>query len=536
MLDIIFHFFLFFFLITTNGLIFFQICISKNLDLNFFELTILGLIATGFLSLLLNYFIPLNNTAILLNTILNMTILFFYRNGINLNFNKNTKSILIMIGMFVLCSVQIYGSGFSDDLTHYHGGQIINSDNLKYIVGMNFLHHHYGYGSIWLALHSYLNFNGSYLQDIHVLNALLLFVILSYFLTELINTKKEKNTYAQLAITVFIFFFLTKYTRLKEFGLDRPGILLFCFLIYFFLKFKNTKHAYGYSFICITIIICLFLTAIKLLFIFSFIIPLFVIFDTKNYYFFRCREFLFSTFLGLAYVGKNILWTGCLIYPIYFTCFESISWNSKKIASNALFNLEYHTKGYDSYVGTLLKGQYLLNFNWVPTWYQIVSEQLIAYTLLSALIIAVVLLVSEKTNTDSYGSHSKFVILSLLVMNLFLFLKTPVIRYHHSLFLLFILSFFIFQKRIIVKRKIIFGIIVVLFFFNVGKNIDRIFKSNFINNPIEHLKMIDWYQKPTKYKKGNFIYYGGWMGAYPIGNENLDNKKYKKKFFDIIYN
>jgi len=441
-----------------------------------------------------------------------------------------------MIAVFILCLVHIYGSGFSDDLTHYHGGQIINSDNLKYIIGMNFLHNHYGYGSIWLALHSYLNFNGSYLQDIHVLNALFLFVILSYFLTELINAKKEKNTYSQLSLVIFILFFLIKYTRLKEFGLDRPGILLFCFLVYFFLKFKNIKNINNYSFICIVIIICLFLTAIKLLFAFSFIIPLFIILNTKSYHFYRCREFLCSFFLGMAYFVKNILWTGCLIYPLYFTCFETISWNSKKIASSALTNLEYHTKGYDSYIGPLIKSQYLTNFNWLPTWYGIVSEQLIAYAALSFFIIIVVLFSSKKTNPNFDDFYSKLTIFFMFVLNTFLFLKTPVIRYHHSLFLLFMLSFFIIQSRVIIKKRFIVGTIIIIFFFNIGKNINRIAKNNFINNPVEHIKTIDWYQEPTKYKKDNFTYYGGWMGAYPIGNENLEDRKYKKKFFDIIYN
>ena len=35
--------------------------------------------------------------------------------------------------MLFLSIAQIYSSGFSDDLAHYHGGQILNSDNSKYI-------------------------------------------------------------------------------------------------------------------------------------------------------------------------------------------------------------------------------------------------------------------------------------------------------------------------------------------------------------------------------------------------------------------
>ena len=135
---------------------------------------------------------------------------------------------MIMMAMLILCISHIYGSSFSDDLTHYHGGQIINSDNSKYIIGINFLHYHYGLGSIWLTLHSYFNFNSTFLQDIHVLNGIILFLTLSYFITESLKENvKNKNLYKILGI--FILFVLIKYTRLKEFGLDRPATLIFFF-------------------------------------------------------------------------------------------------------------------------------------------------------------------------------------------------------------------------------------------------------------------------------------------------------------------
>ena len=43
--------------------------------------------------------------------------------------------------------------------------------------------------------------------------------------------------------------------------------------------------------------------------------------------------------------------------------------------------------------------------------------------------------------------------------------------------------------------------------------------------------LINSFQK----KLENFTYYNGWIGASPIGNENLNKYKYKKIFFDIIY-
>ena len=85
------------------------------------------------------------------------------------------------------------------------------------------------------------------------------------------------------------------------------------------------------------------------------------------------------------------------------------------------------------------------------------------------------------------------------------------------------------------KKLFFFSIIAILFTFNLGKNLIRIHKNDYFNNPIQHLKQIEWYQEPRQKKLENFTYYNGWIGASPIGNENLNKYKYKKIFFDTIY-
>ncbi len=174
MFEIILHYAIFSIVIFSNGLIFQIILLNgEKIKLNFFEQSIIGLISTGFLTLILNFFFPLNDLFIYINLIVGCIFLLFFKNQISFKYNKKEKIIILLI--FILSLVNLYGSGFSDDLHHYHGGYIVNTDNHNYIVGLNFLHHHYGYSSIWLMLHSYLNINGSLLQDIHVLNALIFF-------------------------------------------------------------------------------------------------------------------------------------------------------------------------------------------------------------------------------------------------------------------------------------------------------------------------------------------------------------------------
>jgi hypothetical protein len=533
MVSIFIHFFLFLIICYSNGYLFFRLFLFKNFALNFFEISIVGLIITGFAAQFINFFVPLNDLLIYINLFISSALLLVLRNKKIIYFNK--AEISIMAATLILCMSQIYGSGFSDDLTHYHGGQIINADNSKYIIGLNFLHYHYGLGSIWLTLHSYLNFNSTFLQDIHVVNALILFLILSYFITE--SLKKNyyrKNLYVILG--VFILFILIKYTRLKEFGLDRPGTLIFCFLLYIFFKFKENFSSYSNQYTFLISIVCLFLTEIKLFFLFSFLITIFIIIKNRSYNFFLTRQFLFLFFLGFCYIIKNIFITGCLIYPLYFSCIDAIPWSSKEAALWIYNGIEPHTKGLSFYKGSLTQSEFLQSFNWVQTWYTIVSEELLTYIGISISTILLLLASSKIEKSERKNIYNRMLIGFLFFSNLFFFFKMPVIRYHHTLFILFILSFIFLINVSFIKKNTIFNSIVIIFFaVNLSKNLTRIYQNNFINNPIEHLKEIKWYQEPKKKKLSDFIYYNGWIGGYPIGNMSLDKYNHIKLFYDIIY-
>ena len=165
------------------------------------------------------------------------------------------------IFLFLLIILNIYGSKFSDDLDHYHYGYINNSDNSNYIIGLGHLHAMYAYSSIWLITHSYFNFDYSRLQDIHVLNGLIFFIFLSIFYKEIKISliKKENNIYIPILFSILIFILL-KYTRLKEFGIDRAPFLILYFLILFYLKnfFLNDEKNNIDTKIILLIYICIF--------------------------------------------------------------------------------------------------------------------------------------------------------------------------------------------------------------------------------------------------------------------------------------
>ena len=237
MSEILIHFFIFSSILFGNGY-FFYFTQKRFIKLNFFEIIFFGIIISGFFSYSINFFLPLNDILLIINLLLSFLFIFFFFYKKE-DFAINKKYNLFFLLFFSLIILNIYSSGFSDDLNHYHGGFITNADNTKIIFGYNLLHHHYGYNSIWLYLHSFLNFNDTFLQDIHVLNGICLFLVLNYFFYEFYFRKENSIIIKSLFFSLLIFF-LIKYTRLKEFGIDRPGILLSTFFLMFYLK-KNQE-------------------------------------------------------------------------------------------------------------------------------------------------------------------------------------------------------------------------------------------------------------------------------------------------------
>ena len=169
---IFFHSFLFIFTIYLNGFIFLKNILKFKKIQNFYEISLIGLVATTIVAQFLNFFVPLNDYLLIFNIFLLLIYLFFFRNDLKFNKKIDLKILSILI---ILSFLNIYGSNFSDDLNHYHYSSISNADSNNFIWGQNFLHPLYGTASSWLIGHSYFNFDQHRLQDIHILNGIIFF-------------------------------------------------------------------------------------------------------------------------------------------------------------------------------------------------------------------------------------------------------------------------------------------------------------------------------------------------------------------------
>jgi hypothetical protein len=218
-----------------------------------------------------------------------------------------------------------------------------------------------------------------------------------------------------------------------------------------------------------------------------------------------------------------------------------LQWNSKEIASNLSFGAEVVNKSYNTYIGYLSPIEYIKNMNWIENWYLSNYKELLDYisVLLVSCFFTFIIFKKDKNKNKDYYKSIIILSLVLLIFSILIASKTPVIRMFHHTFYLFgiiLIGIFFNFSSINLKKNYFILLLLICFSFTFNKNINRIKKSSFKNDPISHIKEINWYEIPKKRTLDGFVYYVGWIDASPIGNENLDKLKYTKKFtFDIIY-
>lgn len=479
----------------------------------------------------------MNDFLILFNIFLIFVIFFFNKENLNLDLFK--KELIVTVTIFFIVFLNIFASDFSDDLNHYHYSSIVNTDTSNYIWGLSHLHPLYSSSSIWLIGQSYLNFDHSRLQDIHIVNGIILFLFLGIFALEL--KKKKNDFYVPIILSLFLFV-LIKYSRLKEFGIDRPAYLfIFISIFYYFKYFIKNKilEINNHYFILSLILLTAFF--IKSIFIF-FLLLITVPFFEKKKFNLDNKYFTFFSIILLSYFLKNLLISGCLLFPLSFSCIEQIPWSYSSGLVKLSESAEVFNKSFPSYVGTLSSNEYIKDFNWLNTWFNRHLTEIFEFFLTIAAVFICTLIsfkIIKKQKINHFDNKFFFKILKLiLVLSFLLFISVnPNIRMNHHIFVLpmiLILIYYFYSKKFLLKKNFFITVIILSLCFNSFKNIKRIHENDYENNLQKFVS--SKIKKQINYKIGDLDYYVGWYGKGPISENELEDKIFKKFFiFKIIY-
>ena len=305
--------------------------------------------------------------------------------------------------------------------------------------------------------------------------------------------------------------------RYSEFGNDALGHFLYFYLISFFILNYKSKDQFFEIFI-----ICIFIFLNKVSFILSFCYPLFYLAYNKVELI-KLRNFknVFASFFLLCWLLKNILVSGCLIYPVNSTCFDDLKWSNSNRVEKSAIGIEAFAKGLsdqkdDEYINA---EKFRQNFNWLTTWYnghfkKIIFKNLGIYLIIS--LIASILLFykvrSKKNYTkikfDSYEKKlTKLIFVISFLGSLMWFLKFPTYRFGYS----YLISSIIF--------------ILILFIFYAKKNISHINRKSLNFLLITFFLVISFKQVVRIYEKFDIQYNNyPWTKYFSMSEDNYSTK------------
>ena len=474
---IILEFFLFFLsiIIVSVSIAGFGSFFSTKPKSNFFLEIFLGFIIISLIITIIHFFFKINLLIAFLIFSFGLLIFFIKK---KLSFLKIFKIERIYYLIIILLLIPIFISQkYHEDFGYYHLPYALSFIEEKIIFGFANIDKPYVYNSIWLNLYSIFFLNDKNF-DFLTLPSFLLFLsfILFSFNQLFLNNEKKSSDYFLL---ITLFYFILKFTRISEFGVDLPAVIFSILTIYFFLRFSETnlKDERGEYFFLITIFsifsILIKLSTIPIIFLTIYLYLKY--FRDLKFYIFKLK-FFFIYFLSITFFIQQFIYTGCILFPNDFTCLN-VSWFNRDNIDLSR-ELELTNKSYSIAKDYFTPEEYLKNFNWFSFWLKRSIIE-ISEHLLTIILPIILFLYFHKNKIDqNYVLKDKSGLYIFFIFGLLFWLNySPVYRFAIHLFitLIFILIINILMKKNFSKK--IFLVFVMFFiFFSFSKNIIRLNK------------------------------------------------------------
>ena len=476
-------------------------CLVKlDIKKNFFVNIFLGFIVISFIITFIHFFFRIN---------LLISFLIFFT-GISIYLTKKKRDFyylfdkkIIYYLIFFLLLIPIYLSQkYHEDFGYYHLPYAIGFIEEKIIFGFSNINSAYVYNSLWLNIYS-IFFVQDKNFDLLTLPSFILYISFLFFSFNKITSAKNFTT-SDYYLVVTIFYFLLKFTRISEYGVDLPAIIFSILAIYYFFKFSETEpieERKNYFFLIIifstfSILIKLSTAPIILLSFYLYV----KYFEYLKFSIFESKYLLVYSLL-ISFFIQQFIYTGCFLFPTNLTCLN-VSWFNQDYLKLSQ-GLELVNKSYNLAKDIFTPEEYIKNFNWIYFWLKRnfieISEHLLTIVFPSILFL---LFLKKKKENIFFFKENIFIYIFLFVGLIFWFYFSPVYRFAIYLFLtlifMLLLNLFV-RKQFSKKVFIIFFSIFILF--NFSKNILRLDNKNDIYFGIQkiHNKYVKNIEYSNKY-------------------------------------
>ena len=462
----------------------FTVTFKSNLFLDIF----FGFIVISIVTTLIHFFFPVN-FKISLSLLIIGLISFF--NKRNLNFIKINRNNLIFYFFIVLIFIPMFLSQkYHEDFGYYHLPYSLSFIENKIIFGLSNINNAYVYNSIWLNINSLFFIHNNNFDYLTLPNFIIYLSFILFAINKILT--KKKIYISDYYLVVVLLYFLLKFTRISEFGVDLSLSIFSILSIYFFLRYYelDLENEKNFIFLC-NVVFALFAILIKLSSLPIILLPLFLYinnFEKLKLFIFNYK-FYFIYLLCIFFVIQQFIYTGCFVFPSKFTCLD-VSWFSPEFL-DLKKSLELNNKSYSEVREIYSAEEYLSNFNWFPHWiernYVEILEHLI--TIILPVILFILCLKKSKLEIKLIFIKKNFFIIFIL-LNLFFWLSfSPVYRFAIHMFVT--LMFVIFVDFLIVRKfskKIFLFFLILCIIFSFSKNIKRIYEKKNIFVGIESIE------------------------------------------------
>ena len=456
---------------------------------------IIGLILFGNLLIIANFFVELQNNVLYVFLVLLLLPNFIGNNkGIfKISHVLTFENIFLYIfipGILLISSSDI---NFHYDAAYYHLNHQnwLRSSNL--IIGSVNIFWPFGMSSIYEYISSMLWFNNSLIY-LHFLNLIFLQFLFSFIFYHLFNSTNKNFKFASIFLVIFSIFDnfgisggRNGFVYIQEIGKqDTTVAILFCITSILILDKIQKKYASKIDIVLISLLV-FFIFEIKVSGVIIFILYFILIFILirNNEYKFRSLIYLQSPTIlfGLVWSLKSIMTTGCLIFPLSFTCYESFWWY--EIGSTERVEA-YTTATSFSFMEYFLDEN--LNFlDWVN--YFLFSETNSTFSnyylsVYSNFLISFVVLLFIKNflfNKKVLDKRFKLILLAYITLSIvYLIFYGPIPRYSMGILITVICSigFFVDSEKVKISKYVIYS----LFIMSIGLLPRAASYQNFIEN------------------------------------------------------
>ena len=414
---------------------------NNNNIINLSNDLIYGLILISFITLLINFFFPLNS--VINSLILILPLLIIFKN-LKIYFSLNFLKFVIFNTIIVFLLVA-KSNIYRPDAILYHLPYINVLNEEKIIFGLSNLHFRFAHISIIQYFSAFFNNFIFGNKGIIFSTAIIASSVIINFLAHSINYLKAKKFDFHFFYLFFILIFIAyKMNRYGEYGNDAPTHFLFFFLISEIIQSFDDKKM---SFNANSFILAIFIILNKITMAFAILLP-FIFLKKKDLFKILVipKSYFAIIFLSL-WILKNIIISGCAIYPVSQLCFQDLEWSNINQTKNVSEENEAWTKAWPNFknINNISQAEYSKGFNWVGTWSKThlikIIKILSPYFLLLIFIYLFIHIKLKNKNIMRDDTHGKkYLILTMLmiVFSIVWFLKVPVYRYGYSYFVSFL--------------------------------------------------------------------------------------------------